>query len=112
MFKSNEIPQKFSNARSCGKHIIYDRYIVADARGDVAEILTHESEINILLDNFPNQKLHYKYDFPIRSAEEFRTDMLRLGITLKWKHTLCVFCDKIKDCSGGECCEDCARSNM
>lgn len=107
MFQSKEIAQKFRNVRTAGKHIIFQRYIVSSEQGDVAEILTYENEIYILLDDFPGQKKSYKYDFPIEDAEQFKRDMSRIGLELKWKHTLCHFCDKIKDCEGGIVCNDC-----
>ena len=109
MTNATEFIKSFRNIRNVGKHLIYDHYIVSGEPGDIAEILIFEKEVNVIVDNFPFQRKSFKYNFPIESAEQFRRDMIRIGLDLKWKHTLCDFCNEIKDCEGGIVCTDCEK---
>ena len=40
---------------------------------------------DICIDNFPRQKKYYKSNFPIKSIEEFKHEMNRIGLDLRLK---------------------------
>jgi len=82
-FKYEKLPEIFEGIRK-STSLIGTKYIVSEARGDVAEInYLGNGEWRIFIDNFPNQKKFYTYNFPIDSTEQFIQDMKRIGLNLK-----------------------------
>lgn len=101
-----DILKYFDRVRTGSTHL-GQKFIVSADKGDVAELLYYQNEWTIYIDNFPGRKLYYKYNFPIRDHRQFHDDMLRLGLALQYKKTVCESCQKIKDCEGCTICGDC-----
>lgn len=82
-FKHEHLPKLFEGIR-IGKPMMGHKYIVSEDKGDIAEInYLGNGEWRIFIDNFPNQKKFYTYNFPINSVEQFIDDMKRIGLNLK-----------------------------
>jgi len=110
--KHEDILKYFDNVRS-GNSMLRTKYIVFDKHGnDVAELIHYQNEWTIYIDHFPEKNLYYKYNFPIKDIKQFSNDMLRLGLILQYKKTICESCQKIKDCQGYSICDDCEIAEL
>lgn len=109
--KPEDILQYFDKIRS-GTSSLGKKFIVSADKGDIAEILYYQNEWTIYIDNFPGRKLYYKYNFPIDGHRQFYSDMLRLGLKLQYKKTICEICKSAADCEGESVCDNCDRAEL
>lgn len=60
-------------------------YVVKSDEGSTVAVIlwTRSKVMNIEIDNFPHDKRYFSSDIPIRSLDEFVSDMARIGLKLE-----------------------------
>jgi hypothetical protein len=92
-FNHTDLPKIYKGITSYGVAGIYDaRYVFKDTdlHDDYLELFiwNEEKEWSFLLDNYPFPRKRFTHQLPVRSIEDFESDLERMGIPIPEKITL------------------------